>query len=116
MLLALFGVAGLVAAAGGVTVFAHPLARRRGRVVDEPAIAALAAAGLGGVEVDHPDHAPQDRALLRGLAAELDLVATGSSDYHGTNKTTPIGAETTDPAQLEALLARVKSDVEVLTG
>ena len=30
----------------------------------------------------------------------------GSSDYHGTNKTTPIAAETTDPAQFEALVAR----------
>jgi sugar phosphate isomerase/epimerase len=85
-------------------------------VVDERAIAELAAAGLAGLEVDHPDHDAADRALLRGLAAELDLVVTGSSDYHGTNKTTPIGAETTDPAQLEALLARTASDVEVLAG
>jgi hypothetical protein len=97
-------------------VFAHPLARRRGRVVDERAIAELAAAGLAGLEVDHPDHDAADRALLRGLAAELDLVVTGSSDYHGTNKTIPIGAETTDPAQLEALLARTASDVEVVAG
>ena len=67
----------MVRAAGGVAVFAHPLARRRGRVVDERAIADLATAGLAGLEVDHPDHAPADRALLRGLAAELDLVATG---------------------------------------
>ena len=96
----------MVRAAGGVAVFAHPLARRRGRVVDERAIAELATAGLAGLEVDHPDHAPADRALLRGLAAELDLVVTGSSDYHGTNKTTPLAAETTDPAQFEALVAR----------
>ena len=106
----------MVRAAGGVAVFAHPLARRRGRVVDERAIAELATAGLAGLEVDHPDHVPEDRALLRGLAAELDLVITGSSDYHGTNKTTPIGAETTDPAQFEALLARATSDLDVLAG
>ena len=106
----------MVRAAGGVAVFAHPFARRRGRVVDERAIAELATAGLAGLEVDHPDHAPEDRALLRGLAAELDLVVTGSSDYHGTNKTTPIGAETTDPAQFEALLARATSGLEVLAG
>ena len=106
----------MVRAAGGVAVFAHPLARRRGRVVDEQAIADLATAGLAGLEVDHPDHAPEDRALLRGLAAELGLVVTGSSDYHGTNKTTPIGAETTDPAQFEALVARAAADVEVLAG
>jgi predicted metal-dependent phosphoesterase TrpH len=106
----------MVRAAGGVAVFAHPLARRRGRVVDEETIAELATVGLAGLEVDHPDHDPADRALLRGLAAELDLVVTGSSDYHGTNKTTPIGAETTDPAQLEALVARAGSGVEVLAG
>ena len=105
----------MVRAAGGVAVFAHPLARRRGRVVDERAIAELATAGLAGLEVDHPDHAPADRALLRGLAAELDLVVTGSSDYHGTNKTTPLAAETTDPAQFEALVARA-AGVEVLAG
>ena len=105
----------MVRAAGGVAVFAHPLARRRGRVVDADAVADLAKAGLAGLEVDHPDHAPADRALLRGLAADLDLVVTGSSDYHGTNKTTPLGAETTDPEQFEALLARVTSGVEVLT-
>lgn len=106
----------MVRAAGGVTVFAHPLARRRGRVVDEQTIAELATAGLAGLEVDHADHAPADRALLRGLAADLDLVVTGSSDYHGTNKTIPIGAETTDPAQFEALVARAAPDVEVLAG
>ena len=106
----------MVRAAGGVAVFAHPLARRRGRVVDETTIAELATAGLAGLEVDHPDHAPDDRARLRGLASDLGLVVTGSSDYHGTNKTTPIGAETTDPAQFEALVARAGSGVAVLAG
>ncbi|MBM7805746.1 putative metal-dependent phosphoesterase TrpH [Geodermatophilus bullaregiensis] len=95
----------LVRAAGGVPVFAHGLATRRGRVVDDDAVAAMAAAGLLGLEVDHPDHSPAERDHLRGLAGELGLLTTGSSDYHGVNKTTPIGACTTDPAQYEALLA-----------
>jgi hypothetical protein len=95
----------LVRAAGGVPVFAHGLATRRGRVVDDAAIAAMAGAGLLGLEVDHPDHAPGERDHLRGLAGELGLLVTGSSDYHGANKTTPIGACTTDPGQFEALLS-----------
>jgi 3',5'-nucleoside bisphosphate phosphatase len=95
----------LVRAAGGVPVFAHGLASKRGRVVGDEAIAAMAEAGLLGLEVDHPDHGPEERAHLRGLAAELGLIVTGSSDYHGTNKTTPLGACTTDPEQLEAILA-----------
>lgn len=105
----------MVRAAGGVAVFAHPLARRRGRVVEPSVIAELAAAGLGGVEVDHPDHAPEDRALLRGLAGDLGLVATGSSDYHGTNKTTPIAAETTAADAFDELVARADG-AQVLTG
>lgn len=94
----------LVRAAGGLPVFAHPLAHRRGPVVDDEVIAAMAAAGLVGLEVDHPDHDPDDRAHAARLAKELDLVAIGSSDYHGTNKTVPLAACTTDPAAYERLL------------
>ena len=95
----------LVRAAGGVPVFAHGLATKRGRVLDDAAVAAMAEAGLLGLEVDHPDHSDDERAHMQGLAADLGLLTTGSSDYHGTNKTTPIGACTTDPQQYEALVA-----------
>ncbi|MFE9658578.1 MULTISPECIES: PHP domain-containing protein [unclassified Streptomyces] len=87
----------LVKAAGGVTVLAHPGAARRGATVSEATIAALAAAGLDGIEVDHMDHEPATRARLRGLAAELGLLGTGSSDYHGSRKTCLLGEFTTDP-------------------
>ncbi|GGU42349.1 phosphatase [Streptomyces albospinus] len=87
----------LVKAAGGVTVFAHPLAVKRGSCVPESAMADLAAAGLDGIEVDHMDHDAPTRARLRGLAAELGLLTTGSSDYHGSRKTCRLGDYTTDP-------------------
>ncbi len=87
----------LVKAAGGVTVFAHPLAVKRGECVPEAAIARLAEAGLDGIEVDHMDHDEPTRARLRGLAKELGLLTTGSSDYHGSRKTCGLGEYTTDP-------------------
>ncbi|MGW4319075.1 PHP domain-containing protein [Streptomyces sp. NPDC004684] len=87
----------LVKNAGGVCVFAHPAAAKRGRTVPESWIADLAAAGLDGIEVDHMDHDPDTRARLRGLAKELGLLTTGSSDYHGSRKTVALGASTTDP-------------------
>jgi predicted metal-dependent phosphoesterase TrpH len=105
----------MLLAAGGVPVFAHPFARRRGRVVEPSVIVELAAAGLAGIEVDHPDHSPEDRDLLRGLAADLGLLTTGSSDYHGTNKTTPLAAESTTAATLDALLAQA-GGAELLVG
>ncbi|MEU4065839.1 PHP domain-containing protein [Streptomyces wedmorensis] len=87
----------LVKAAGGVTVFAHPLAVKRGQVLPEASIARLAEAGLDGIEVDHMDHDEATRARLRGLAKELGLLTTGSSDYHGSRKTCRLGEYTTDP-------------------
>lgn len=87
----------LVKAAGGVTVFAHPGAAKRGRTVPEAAIAELAAAGLDGIEVDHMDHDAATRDRLRGLAADTGLLTTGSSDYHGSRKTCVLGEYTTDP-------------------
>ncbi|MBA3524233.1 MAG: phosphatase, partial [Geodermatophilaceae bacterium] len=84
---------------------AHPLARRRGRVVTDAVLAGLAAGGLLGLEVDHPDHAEPDRAHLRALAADLRLVGTGSSDFHGANKPTPIGAERSTAEVVERIIA-----------
>ncbi|MGW3954407.1 PHP domain-containing protein [Streptomyces sp. NPDC004752] len=92
-----FEVIRLVKAAGGVTVFAHPAAAKRGRTVPESAIAEMAAAGLDGIEVDHMDHDADARTRLRGLAKDLELLVTGSSDYHGSRKTVALGEYTTDP-------------------
>jgi 3',5'-nucleoside bisphosphate phosphatase len=95
----------LVRAAGGVSVVAHPLGRQSRRVLSAADLAGLAGQGLAGIEVDHQDHDLAVRAALRAIAQGLDLVATGSSDYHGTGKVGhPLGCNTTDPGQLTRLL------------
>jgi predicted metal-dependent phosphoesterase TrpH len=98
----------LVRAAGGVTVLAHPGAETRGAVVGDDVIAAMAAAGLDGIEVDHPDHSAPTRHRLSSLAESLQLLATGSSDDHGSFTGDRIGCETTSPAAYEALVARAR--------
>lgn len=105
----------MVADAGGVTVVAHARARSRGRLLALDHIEELAELGLGGLEADHPDHAPADAQLMRDMAAKLDLFVTGSSDYHGGNKAVPLGRYTTDAEAFEALTARA-TGVEVLEG
>jgi hypothetical protein len=106
----------LVLAAGGVPVFAHPLARMRGRVVGDDAIRAMVDAGLAGLEIDHPDHTEADREHLRAIAAELGLLVTGSSDYHGTNKRVRVGGGgNTAPDQYEKLLS-LATGTPALTG
>jgi len=94
----------LIRQAGGVPVIAHPWARKRGQVLDEAALRNLVAHGLLGIEVDHLDQVAADRARLAELAAELGLLSTGSSDYHGTRKSVRLGAETTSPQSLRRLL------------
>ncbi|MEV6689955.1 PHP domain-containing protein [Micromonospora sp. NPDC051196] len=106
----------LIRAAGGVPVFAHPRATRRGRIVPDELIAELAAAGLAGLEADHEDHSPAERAHVRGLAAELGLLVTGSSDFHGTHKTVQLGAFTTEPEAYERIVAASSGVIEVASG
>jgi predicted metal-dependent phosphoesterase TrpH len=97
---------GIVGCAGGVSVLAHPWASRHNHsALDADGIAGLRAVGLSGLEVDHEDHDPATREALRGLARELDLVVTGSSDHHGLGKIDhDLGCNTTAPDQFERLL------------
>jgi predicted metal-dependent phosphoesterase TrpH len=87
-------------------VFAHPFAWRRGPIVDPDAIRAMAEVGLHGIEVAHPDHDPDSREQVSRLAADLGLIKTGASDYHGTNKDGhALGVFSTHQDSYEALLA-----------
>lgn len=95
----------LVAESGGVSVLAHPWGRHERSSLDEQALAELVDRGLAGVEVDHEDHDPAERAELRAVARNLGLVVTGSSDHHGTGKSGhALGCITTEPAELQRLL------------
>jgi len=96
---------GLVREAGGVAVLAHP---RAGRDTWMPAgqIGGLAAAGLAGLEVFHPDQSEAERARLLALAHDLGLLATGGSDDHGSLTDYRLGCETTPQDAYQTLISR----------
>jgi predicted metal-dependent phosphoesterase TrpH len=96
----------LIHGAGGVAVLAHPSVHAGAASVPEPVIRAMAAAGLDGLEVDHPDQPPADRVRWRALAAELGLETTGASDCHGALYGYRLGDERTSDATVERLLTR----------
>ena len=93
----------LIRRAGGVAVIAHPFASHRGQILKPEDFSELVAAGLNGIEVDHRDQNPDERAMLRRIAQELDLVITGSSDYHGTGKLNSLAENHTHREQWEKL-------------
>lgn len=96
----------LIREAGGVSVFAHPAASARGRVVPDAGVRAMIEAGLDGLEVDHRDNPPEARRALRERAAAHGLIVTGSSDYHGSGKPNRLGEHGTDPGQLARIVDR----------
>jgi 3',5'-nucleoside bisphosphate phosphatase len=79
----------LIHEAGGVAVVAHPYWD-----VEEPdqvrdlVESLVAEVGLDGIESFYPDHTRDQTAHCLELCAELDLVATGSSDFHGPSHKT----------------------------
>jgi predicted metal-dependent phosphoesterase TrpH len=97
----------LIGRAGGVCVLAHPGMWGDQTSVPDDLIAAMAERGMVGLEVDHTDHTPEQRAVYRAMAERLGLVATGGSDCHGT-RYDPIrlGSSLCDPEQFAALSAR----------
>lgn len=91
----------LLRAAGGAAVLAHP-------GLSQPAVTPelvdrLVDVGLGGVEADHAGHDPATRARWRQIATVRGLVATGSSDFHGTRKELRIGDAVTPRRDVERL-------------
>jgi 3',5'-nucleoside bisphosphate phosphatase len=100
---------GLIRAAGGVPVIAHPL-KGVGPDTDPEDLPMahfeqMIAAGLQGVEVYHRDVPETARKWLLELAAKHDLVVTGSSDYHGVEgKPNQLGENTTSREMLDRIL------------
>lgn len=72
---------GLAHAAGALAVWAHPA--REGTRTRATRLAQL---GLDGIEVLHPSHTPGDVERIANLVAELDLVPSGGSDWHGATE------------------------------
>ena len=52
----------------------------------EQLIAELKAEGLRGIEAIYSTYSPADERQIRSLAGKYDLLLSGGSDFHGSNK------------------------------
>jgi 3',5'-nucleoside bisphosphate phosphatase len=93
----------LIGRAGGLVSFAHP-----GKLGMDDLIRALAAQGLGAVEVFHPDHDAASIEKYSALARSLNLAVSGGSDYHGpgSGRAEALGQVTLGDAAFQDLAKR----------
>jgi len=90
---------------GALAVLAHP-GRSKGIYAvpaDADDIAAMAAAGLDGLEVYYPSHSAERRDFLLAQAGRHGLLVSGGSDSHRPGQ----DLAAIDPALLRDLLARL---------
>lgn len=76
----------LIHRAGGLAFLAHPLIYRLSQEHLTCMIEALKNAGLDGMEAIYSTYQPGDERNMKALAAEFNLLISGGSDFHGTNK------------------------------
>ena len=94
----------LVSSAGGVPIIAHPAGRAG--LLPTPLLERMLAAGLAGFELGHRENLEPGTSTLRRLAAERDLIVTGSSDYHGLGKPNQPGEHTTSDDMVARIIAQ----------
>jgi predicted metal-dependent phosphoesterase TrpH len=77
----------VIRAAGGVAVLAHPLQLKAKSDEElEAIVGGLVDAGLQGMECYYRNHTEEDTRRFLALAGKYGLIATGGSDFHGTNR------------------------------
>lgn len=70
----------------GLAILAHPILYGFGKDALEELVAGLKEAGLDGIEAIYCTYTPADERQIRSLAAKYQLLITGGSDFHGSNK------------------------------
>lgn len=76
----------LILKAGGVPIMAHPILYRMSEQRLDALTAQLKDCGLMGIEAIYSTYKPCDERQIRALADKYDLLISGGSDFHGTNK------------------------------
>ncbi|BAU22431.1 phosphoesterase [Caldimicrobium thiodismutans] len=71
---------------GGIPVLAHPITLKLNEKELSNYLAKLKELGIKGVEVYYSEHSKTFTEFLYTVAKRLDLLITGGSDFHGTNK------------------------------
>ncbi len=76
----------LIRSVGGIPVLAHPMVYQLPEEELDALIHRLKNHGLMGIETIYSNNTESDEDMIRRYADKYDLIMTGGSDFHGTNK------------------------------
>ncbi len=81
-----FEAVSLIKMGGGLAFFAHPVLCHMNQTRLRSFLQSLKDAGLDGIEALYSMNTPGDERNMLQIAQEFDLLISGGSDFHGTNK------------------------------
>ncbi len=76
----------MIKESGGMAVLAHPLSLKLDCEEVRNVAKSLKDCGLEGIECFYRNHTKEDEENLLKIAKDLDLMVTGGSDFHGSNR------------------------------
>lgn len=76
----------IIRKAGGIPILAHPVLYGFSKDKLDGLVQKLKSAGLIGIEAIYSTYSPSDERDIRALAKKYDLLISGGSDFHGSNK------------------------------
>ncbi len=97
-------VVGIIARAGGLSSLAHP-----GLLGRDDLIPNLVHAGLGAIEVYHPEHDGRTTRRYRDVARKFQLAVSGGSDYHADDRDRALGSALLPAEDYRELAARASA-------
>lgn len=92
--------------AGGIPVWAHPLGGEGEKHLSKeeflPKLKIMIECGIQGLECYYSRYSISEIEFLVKCANESNLLISGGSDWHGTNKTVPIGRLNTEDTGIDS--------------
>lgn len=76
----------LILQADGIPILAHPILYGMGAAKLDSVVEELKAVGLMGIEAQYSTYTAADERQIRSLASKYNLLISGGSDFHGSNK------------------------------
>lgn len=76
----------LILQADGIPILAHPILYGMGSTKLDELVCGLKNAGLMGIEAIYSTYSPADERQIHSLASKYNLLISGGSDFHGSNK------------------------------